>query len=79
METYGSVSTKQFAAAGGNTANPDAEILVSLGVVSTVGEVKRLFLFPTLWDLAVWVKPNPNGAFAHTNPLVTHRPSSFGG
>ena len=26
--------------------------------------VKRVFLFPSIWDLIVWVKPNPNGAFA---------------
>jgi hypothetical protein len=32
--------------------------------------VKRVFLFPSLWDLIVWVKPNPLGAFADKNPNV---------
>lgn len=76
-ETYGYVRSKKFLAAGGNMANPDAATLVKLGVVSTVGEVKRIFLFPRVWDLTVWVKPNPNGAFAYMNPLVT--PSANGG
>jgi hypothetical protein len=25
---------------------------------------------PSIWDLIVWVKPNPSGAFAEKNPLV---------
>ncbi len=70
-ETYGLVSSKKFVAEGGNMANPDPGTLVKLRVVSTVAQVKRIFLFPTLWDLTVWVKPNPNGAFAYMNPLVT--------
>lgn len=70
METYGYVLVKKFVAAGGNATNPDAATLVKLGVVSA-GEVKRIFLFPALWDLSIWVKPNPNGAFAYLNPLVT--------
>jgi hypothetical protein len=70
-EMYGLVSSKKFAAAGGDMAKPDGATLVKLGVVSTAGEVKRIFTLPTLWDLSVWVKPNPNGAFADLNPLVT--------
>lgn len=73
-ETYGLVSSTKFVAAGGNMANPDAATLVRLGVVSTAGDVKRIFPFPALWNLDVWVKPNPFGAFAYMNPLVTHRP-----
>ena len=71
METYGYVLAKKFEAAGGNTSNPAAATLVKLGVVGTAREVKQLFLFPALWDLSVWVKPNANGAFAYLNPLVT--------
>jgi hypothetical protein len=70
METYGYVLATKFVAAGGDTASPDAATLVRLGVAGA-GEVKRMFLFPALWDLSIWVKPNPNGAFAYLNPLVT--------
>ncbi len=41
-----------------------------MGIAKNVASVKRVFLFPSLWDLIVWVKPNPNGAFADKNPLV---------
>ncbi len=42
-----------------------------MGIAKNVADVKRVFLFPSLWDLIVWIKPNPNGAFADKNPLVT--------
>ena len=51
--------------------NPQAKTLVKMGIAKNVGSVKRVFLLPSLWDLIVWVKPNPNGAFADKNPLVT--------
>ena len=75
-DAYGLVSLEKFVAAGGNTGSPSAETLAKLGVVITAGDVNRIFLFPALWDLSVWVKPNPNGAFARSNPLVTSRPDS---
>jgi hypothetical protein len=39
--------------------------------VAGVNDVPVIFLFPTIWDLIVWVKPNPAGAFADKNPDVT--------
>ncbi len=69
-ETYGGMSAKKFAAAGGNVDDPQADTLVKMGIAKSVADVKRVFLFPSLWDLIVWVKPNPNGAFADKNPLV---------
>ena len=69
-ETYGATSVTKFAAAGGNVDNPAAATLVKMGVAKTVADVKRIFLFPSIWDLIVWVKPNPLGAFAGKNPLV---------
>lgn len=69
-ETYGATSAKKFAAAGGNVDDPQAITVVKLGKAKSVAEVKRVFLFPSIWDLIVWVKPNPNGAFADKNPLV---------
>ena len=69
-ETYGGMSAKKFAAAGGNVDAPAAETLVKMGIAKTPNDVKRVFLFPSIWDLIVWVKPNPSGAFADKNPLV---------
>lgn len=70
-ETYGATSATKFSTAGGNVDNPQPETLVKMGVVKNVASVKKVFLLPSLWDLIVWVKSNPNGAFADKNPLVT--------
>jgi hypothetical protein len=69
-ETYGATSVKKFAAAGGNVDDPQAATIVKMGKAKSVADVKRVFLFPSIWDLIVWVKPNPDGAFADKNPLV---------
>jgi hypothetical protein len=69
-DVYGATSVKKFVAAGGSVENPQAITVVKLGKAKNVAEVKRVFIFPSLWDLIVWVKPNPNGAFAEKNPLV---------
>lgn len=69
-EKYGATSVKKFLAAGGNVDDPKAETIVKMGKATSVDQVKRVFLFPSLWDLIVWVKPNPLGAFADKNPLV---------
>ncbi|HET9030778.1 MAG TPA: hypothetical protein VFN49_11450 [Candidatus Aquilonibacter sp.] len=69
-ETYGATSTKKFVAAGGSEADPQAQAIVKMGVAKSPAAVKKVFVFPALWDLQVWVTPNPNGAFAEMNPLV---------
>jgi hypothetical protein len=69
-EVYGATSVKKFAAAGGNVDDPGAATIVKMGKAKNVADVKRVFLFPSIWDLIVWVKPNPNGAFADKNPDV---------
>jgi hypothetical protein len=69
-ETYGATSVNKFAAAGGNIDDPQPATIVKMGKTSNVAQVKRVFLFPSIWDLIVWVKANPNGAFADKNPLV---------
>jgi len=63
------VDTK-WVAAGGNLEHPSPATLVKLGRVASVADVKTIFLFPAIWDLVVWVKPNPAGAFADKNPDV---------
>jgi hypothetical protein len=60
-----------FTAAGGDPAHPTAQDLVRMGKAKSVSEVATVFAFPAVWDLIVWVKPNPNGAFAEKNPNVT--------
>ena len=70
-DAYGhATSTKKFAAAGGNLANPQAATVVKLGKVKNAAQVRYVFLLPAIWDIDVWVKHNPNGAFADKNPLV---------
>lgn len=69
-ETYGATSAKKFTAAGGDPNDPKAATVVKMGVATSPDAVKRVFLFPAIWDLIVWVKQNPNGAFADKNPLV---------
>lgn len=69
---YGhATSFKKFTAAGGDPANPAGATFVKLGMVKDASQVTHAFVFPAMWDLIVWVKPNPNGAFADKNPNVT--------
>jgi hypothetical protein len=62
---------KTFAAAGGDSSHPSAATLVAMKKISGNDQVTTIFHFPTIWDLIVWVKPNPDGAFAWKNPTVT--------
>jgi hypothetical protein len=60
-----------FKAAGGDPAHPTAQDIVRMGKAKSASDVATVFYFPAVWDLIVWVKPNPNGAFAEKNPTVT--------
>ena len=68
--SYGGTSGKKWIAAGGDPVKPAAETVVKLGKAKAAADVVSVFVFPALWDLQVWVKPNPNGAFAEMNPNV---------
>ena len=61
---------KNFAAGGGDPQHPNATMLVAMKKVPAADDVVTVFHFPAIWDLIVWVKPNPNGAFAWKNPSV---------
>ncbi len=61
---------KAFVAAGGDPEHPNAATVVAMKKVANADQVVTIFHFPAIWDLIVWVKPNPNGAFAWENPLV---------
>jgi hypothetical protein len=69
-QKYGGVGAKKFDAAGGDVDDPKPETLVKMGLATSAAQVAHVFLFPSIWDLIVWVKPNPAGAFADTNPTV---------
>lgn len=62
------VWNKDWVAAGGSLTNPSPDTLVKMGKVKSASDVTTIFEFPTIWDLVVWVKPNPYGAFAWENP-----------
>ncbi|MDQ6931590.1 MAG: hypothetical protein M3160_00275 [Candidatus Eremiobacteraeota bacterium] len=67
---YGAIGVAKFVRAGGNIFAPQADVLVKAKVAKSGDDVRSVFLFPELWDLIVWVKPNPSGAFAEKNPNV---------
>jgi hypothetical protein len=72
------VGVKKYAAAGLDPQHPTAAGLVKVGVVDAPDRVATVFLFPHIWDVTVWVLPNPDGPFADKNPNVTpsHKPAA---
>jgi hypothetical protein len=76
-DSYGYIMADKFVAAAGNLTNPNPDTVVALGKAANAEQIVRIYLFPAIWDLIVWVKANPDGAFANKNPDVT--PSSVAG
>jgi hypothetical protein len=76
--TYGkAVGAKKYADAnGGDFSHPTAAGLVKAGAVKDASTVKTVFLYPAIYDAAVWVVPNPLGQFADKNPAVTPSPAA---
>ena len=75
--TYGATGAKKFATIGASIAHPTPADLVKLGLAKSVSDVRFVFAFPFIYDLTVWVLPNPDGAFADKNPNVS--PQNPGG
>ncbi len=75
---YGGVGAKKIASVGGDANAPTATDLVKLRVVKNANQVKSVFVFPAVYDLPVWLVPNPSGAFAEHNPLVKPSQSNNG-
>ncbi|HYZ15276.1 MAG TPA: hypothetical protein VE591_02700 [Candidatus Acidoferrum sp.] len=76
--TYGkAVGAAKYTAAGGDVEHPTAEGLVKAGAVSDPASVSTVFLYPAIYDVTVWVVPDPLGQFADTNPNV--KPSAMAG
>jgi len=65
------VDARTYRAAGGDPAQPTAAQLVAIGRAKNASGIVTVFDMPSIWDMIVWVKPNPDGAFAEKNPLVT--------
>jgi len=67
---YGEMRVAKYTAAGGSADAVTVEGLVKAGVAKQASDVRFGFLFPAIWDMTVWVIPNPDGAFAEANPNV---------
>lgn len=67
---FGAAGPKTMARVRGNFSNPTAADVVKLGKAKSVKDVAFTFFFPAIWDLQVWLVPNPLGAFAESNPNV---------
>ncbi len=73
--TYGMATrVKKYEEANGvgSSAKPTAEGLVKAEAkgVKAASDVAFVFLFPAIWNVSVWIVPNPSGAFADKNPNV---------
>jgi hypothetical protein len=73
---YGkAVGASRYAGAnGGSYTSPTAAGLVAAGAVPNAAAVSYVFLYPAIYDVSVWVVPNPLGQFADANPNVTPSP-----
>jgi hypothetical protein len=78
---YGGVGPKTMKMAGGSIEHPTAANIVAAGKLPrwkvlgipaprTTADVAFVFPFPAVWDLQVWLVPNPLGAFAEHNTNV---------
>jgi hypothetical protein len=76
--TYGkAMGAAKYTAAGGDAQHPTAEGLVKAGAVTDAANVSTVFLYPAIYDVTVWVVPDPLGQFADANPNV--KPSAMAG
>lgn len=64
------IMAPKYRAAGGNPKSPTAQELVKMHKAPSTSSVIHVFDMPTIWDLIVWVRPNPKGAFSYKNPAV---------
>jgi hypothetical protein len=67
---YGGYGGKTAATIGATLTNPTAGDIVKLGKAKTADDVAFAFTFPAVWDLQMWLVPNPLGPFADSNPNV---------
>lgn len=67
---YNGFGPKSAAKIGASLANPTPADVVKLGKAKSVDDVAFVFPYQAIWDLQVWLVPNPLGAFAEHNPNV---------
>lgn len=67
---FGGYGPKAVATFGVSLDNPTAADVVKIGKAKSTSDVAFVFPFPAIWDLQVWVVPNPLGPFAEHNPNV---------
>lgn len=78
---FGGVGSKTMGSVGGSVDHPTAADIYKvsklkrwsvLGIAKpqSASDVAFVFSFPAIWDLQVWLVPNPLGAFAEYNPNV---------
>ena len=78
---YGGAGAKTMAKIEGTVNHPTSADIVKIGTLprykvlkipaaKTASDVAFVFPFPAIWDLQVWLVPNPLGAFAEHNPDV---------
>src|SRR6516164_324435 len=78
---FGAVGPKTWSNVGDPMEHPTKADVVKLGTLPrwkllkipaprTPADVAFVFEFPAIWDLQVWLVPNPLGAFAEHNPNV---------
>jgi hypothetical protein len=67
---FGGYGEKSAARIGANLSKPTPDDVVKLGKAQTASQVAFVFPFPAIWDLQVWLVPNPLGPFAEHNPNV---------
>jgi hypothetical protein len=67
---YGGYGSKTAAKFGVPLDNPTAADVVKIGKAKSASDVAFVFTYPAIWDLEVWLVPNPLGPFAEHNPNV---------
>jgi hypothetical protein len=67
---FGGFGESGAARIGADLAKPTPDDVVKLGRAQTASQVAFVFPFPAIWDLQVWLVPNPSGPFAEYNPNV---------
>jgi hypothetical protein len=84
---FGGAGQKTMGMVNGSVDSPTAADVVAIGKLprwkvlgipapQSESEVAFVFAFPAIWDLQVWLVPNPLGAFAEHNPNVTPSPNA---
>jgi hypothetical protein len=74
--SYGkAIQAQRYGAANnGDYSHPTAAGLVAAGAVPNAAAAPFVFLYPAIYDVSVWVVPNPLGQFANNNPAVVPSP-----